>query len=318
MGTATRTGIGAAQARGAPAAAASQEARGGWRRRRHALAPYWFLLPYLLVFAVFWCWPIIDSALLSLQNTRVNPWAWNIAINWRRLLIDRAFQEALKNTLTILVIQVPVMLTLATLLALALNSPLLRLRPIYRFAFFAPVVVSDVAYSVVFRLLFNGQFGAVNHGLAALGLAPIDWLHDPNAAMATIMVAVTWRWTGYNAIILLAGLQSIPRDLYEAAAIDGASPADRFFRITLPLLKPILIFCLVLSIIGTMQLFTEPWLITERGGPGGATETLGTYLYKQGFVSLNFGYAAAIAYTIAAMAAVMAALNLMLTRGRKA
>jgi lactose/L-arabinose transport system permease protein len=136
--------------------------------------------------------------------------------------------------------------------------------------------------------------------------------------MATIMVAVTWRWTGYNAIILLAGLQSIPRDLYEAASIDGASPVDRFFRITLPLLKPIVVFCLVLSIIGTMQLFTEPWLITERGGPGGATETLGTYLYKQGFVSLNFGYAAAIAYTIAGMAAVMAALNLMLTRGRKA
>jgi len=317
MGTATRAGLRAPQTRGAPATALS-EAGAGWRRRRHTLAPYWFLLPYLLVFAVFWCWPIIDSALLSLQNTRVNPWAWNLAINWRRLLVDRAFQEALKNTLIILVIQVPVMLTLATLLALALNSPLLKLRPIYRFAFFAPVVVSDVAYSVVFRLLFNGQFGAVNHGLAALGLAPIDWLHDPNAAMATIMVAVTWRWTGYNAIILLAGLQSIPRDLYEAAAIDGATPVDRFFRITLPLLKPIVVFCLVLSIIGTMQLFTEPWLITERGGPGGATETLGTYLYKQGFVSLNFGYAAAIAYTIAGMAAVMAALNLMLTRGRKA
>ena len=317
MGTATRAGLQAPRTRGAPAAAPS-EASLGWRRRRHALAPYWFLLPYLLVFAVFWCWPIIDSALLSLQNTRVNPWAWNLAINWRRLLVDRAFQEALKNTLIILVIQVPVMLTLATLLALALNSPLLKLRPIYRFAFFAPVVVSDVAYSVVFRLLFNGQFGAVNHGLAALGLAPIDWLHDPNAAMATIMVAVTWRWTGYNAIILLAGLQSIPRDLYEAAAIDGATPLDRFFRITLPLLKPILVFCLVLSVIGTTQLFTEPWLITDRGGPGGGAETLGTYLYKQGFVSMNFGHAAAIAYTIAGMAAVLAALNLMLTRGKQA
>lgn len=306
-------GTAAIRADAASPATAARIARGGWRRE---LAPYRFLLPYLLVFAVFWCWPIIDSALLSLQNTRLNPWTWNLGINWRRLLIDRAFHEALKNTLTILVIQVPVMLALATMLAVALNSPLLKLRPIWRFAFFAPVVVSDVAYSVVFRLLFNSQFGAVNQGLAALGLPAVDWLRDPDAAMATIMIAVTWRWAGYNAIILLAGLQSIPRDLYEAAAIDGASPWDRFFRITLPLLKPIVIFCLVLSIIGTMQLFTEPWLITDRGGPGGATETLGTYLYKQGFVSLNFGYAAAIAYTIAAMAAVLAALNMMLTRGR--
>lgn len=285
-------------------------------RRRRSLVPYRFLLPYFVVFAVFWCWPIVDSALLSLQNTRVNPWSWDLAINWRRLLIDRAFHNALRNTLIVLLIQVPVMLALAMLLALALNSPLLKLRPIYRFAFFAPVVVSDVAYSVVFRLLFNGQFGAVNHALAALGLAPVDWLHDPDAAMATIMVAVTWRWTGYNAIILLAGLQSIPRDLYEAAAIDGAAPVARFFRITLPLLTPILIFTLVLSIIGTTQLFTEPWLITGRGGPGGATEMLGTYLYKQGFINLNFGYASAIAYTIAGMAAVLAALNLVLSRGR--
>ena len=317
MGTATRAGIHAPRTRGASASAHS-DARGGWRRQRHALAPYWFLLPYFLVFAAFWCWPIIDSALLSLQNTRVNPWAWNLAINWRRLWVDRAFHAALGNTLTIMAIQVPVMLTLATALAVALNSPLLKLRPIYRFAFFAPVVVSDAAYSAVFRVLFNGQFGAVNHAFTALGLPTIDWLQDPNAMLSTVMVAMTWRWTGYNAIILLAGLQSIPRDLYEAAAIDGATPLDRFFRITLPLLKPILVFCLVLSVIGTTQLFTEPWLITDRGGPGGGAETLGTYLYKQGFVSMNFGYAAAIAYTIAGMAAVLAALNLMLTRGKQA
>ena len=317
MGTATRAGLRAPQTRAAPAAALS-EAGGGWRRRRHALAPYWFLLPYLLVFAVFWCWPIIDSALLSLQNTRVNPWAWNIGINWRRLLVDRAFQEALKNTLIILVVQVPVMLVLATLLALALNSPLLKLRPIYRFAFFAPVVVSDVAYSVVFRLLFNGQFGAVNHGLAALGLAPIDWLHDPDAAMAD----------DHGGGDL--ALDRLQRDHPPGrAAVDPARPVrgggDRRRLPGRPLLPhhPAAAEADRGVLPGAVDhrhhaAVHRALADHRRGGPGGATETLGTYLYKQGFVSLNFGYAAAIAYTIAAMAAVMAALNLMLTRGRKA
>ena len=120
--------------------------------------------------------------------------------------------------------------------------------------------------------------------------------------MALIMIAVTWRWAGYNAIILLAGLQSIPEDVYEAATLDRVSKVKQFFYITLPLLKPVIVFCVVLSIIGTMQLFTEPFLITERGGPGGGTETLGLLLYRQGFRSLNFGYASAIAYTMAALA----------------
>ena len=314
MGTATRAGLQAPRTRGAPAAALS-EAGGGWRRRRHALAPYWFLLPYLVVFAVFWCWPIIDSALLSLQNTRVNPWAWNLGINWRRLLVDRAFQGALKNTLIILVIQVPVMLTLATLLAVALNSPLLKLRPIYRFAFFAPVVVSDVAYSVVFRLLFNGQFGAVNHGLAALGLAPIDWLHDPNAAMATIMVAVTWRWTGYNAIILLAGLQSIPRDLYEAAAIDGARPWHRFWRITLPLLTPVVFFNAVIQTIEAFKAFTPAFIISEgTGGPIDSTLFYTLYLYQEAFSNFRMGYASALAWVLVVIIALFTAFSFLSAR----
>jgi lactose/L-arabinose transport system permease protein len=278
--------------------------------RRQAI-PYIFLAPYLAVFAIFWAWPIVRSVLLSFQNTRVNPWRYQSGVNWGRLLNDAAFLGALKNTFLILAVQVPVMLVLATILALALNSSLLRARGIFRFAFFAPVVVGEVAYSAVFRLLFNGRFGAVNGALAAFGLPTPDWLQGPWTATAVVMIAITWRWTGYNAIIILAGLQNIPQDLYEAAAVDGVPRWRQHASITLPLLRPVILFALVLSIIGTMQLFAEPWLITQ-GGPGNATETLGTYLYRQGFTSMNFGYASTVAYAMALMAALFSATQIIL------
>jgi len=135
--------------------------------------------------------------------------------------------------------------------------------------------------------------------------------------MAVLIMAVTWRWAGYNAIIILAGLQSIPEDVYEAATLDRVSKVRQFFFITLPLLKPILIFCAVLSIIGTMQLFSEPFLITNRGGPGQATETLGLFLYRQGFGSGNFGYASTVAYAIAALAVAISLAQLWLGREPK-
>lgn len=280
-------------------------------RRRVPAAPYLFILPYLLIFAVFWAWPILSSFLLSFRDSRLGAEAPLGTANWSRLLGDEFFRTALRNTLVILAVQVPLMLALATALAVALNSRLLRLRGLFRFAFFAPLVVGTVAYSAVFRLLFNSDFGMVNRTLTGLGLPAVDWLNQPLPAMSVIILALLWRWTGYNAIILLAGLQSIPEDVYEAAALDGASPWQQFWRITLPLLRPTLLFCLVLSIIGTLQLFTEPALITNSG-PGNATMTLGTYLYQQGFRSFNFGYASAIAYTVAAIAAVFSAVQLRL------
>ncbi|HET7716137.1 MAG TPA: sugar ABC transporter permease [Bauldia sp.] len=273
--------------------------------------PYLFLAPYLAVFAVFWAWPIFQSVLYSFQNTRVNPWRYQLGVNWGRLLGDGAFWGAVKNTLLILCVQVPVMLALAVVLALALNSTMLRAKGIFRFAFFAPVVVGEVAYSAVFRLLFNGDFGAVNGVLATFGMPTPDWLTQGWTAMTVVMIAITWRWTGYNAIIILAGLQNIPRDLYEAAAVDGVPRWRQHVSITLPLLRPVILFALVLSIIGTMQLFAEPWLIT-MGGPGNATETLGTYLYRQGFTSMNFGYASTVAYAMALMAALFSAIQIML------
>jgi lactose/L-arabinose transport system permease protein len=278
---------------------------------RKAGTPYLFLAPYLAVFAVFWAWPIVQSILFSLQHTRGFPWHYQPALNWGRLFHDSAFQLALKNTLLILVVQVPIMLALATVLALALNSSLLRARGIFRFAFFAPVVVGEVAYSAVFRLMFNGQYGAVNASLSSFGLPAPDWLNQPWPAMAVVIMAVTWRWTGYNAIIILAGLQNIPPEFYEAAEVDGAPRWRQHLLITLPLLKPVILFAFVLSIIGTMQLFAEPYLIT-RTGPGNATETLGTYLYRQGFTAMNFGYASAVAYSIALMAGIFSIIQISL------
>ncbi len=174
-----------------------------------------------------------------------------------------------------------------------------------------------MAYAAVFRLMFNVDFGIINKLLGGVGIAPVSWFSEAHAAMLLIIIAVTWRWAGYNAIIILSGLQSIPEDVYEAATLDRVSRIKQFFYITLPLLKPIILFCVVLSVIGTMQLFTEPFLITNRGGPGGATETLGLLLYRQGFQSLNFGYASAIAYTMAALAVAISLLNLWVGREPK-
>jgi lactose/L-arabinose transport system permease protein len=291
-------------------------ARAVRRNRRRSLAPYLFLSPFFIFFAIFWVYPIGYSFVLSFLNTRRRPWTLDWDFNWGRLIQDEFFWNALGNTMTILVVQVPIMLAFATLLAVAFQSDLLKAKGFFRFAFFAPLVLGAVPYSAVFRLIFNDQFGILNYGLAALGLPTVAWLFENTPAMVTIMIAMTWRWTGYNAVILLSGLQSIPLTLYEAAKIDGAGPFAQFFRITLPLLRPVLLFCFVLSTIGTLQLFTEPWLITTTG-PGNATETLVTYLYKTGFRSFNFGYASAIAYTVAIIAAAFSILQIRLVGGRE-
>ena len=280
-------------------------------------AAYGFLTPYLLIFAAFWVWPIINSFLISFQATRTVPWRFAPAFNWGRLITDPAFFNALKNTLIILVVQVPVMIALATVMAVLLNSPMLKAKGLFRFAFFAPVVVGEVAYAAVFRLMFNLDFGVINKLLNGVGLPSVDWFSNATPAMALLIIAVTWRWAGYNAIIILAGLQSIPEDVYEAATLDRVSKLKQFVYITLPLLRPIIVFCIILSIIGTMQLFTEPFLITNRGGPGGGTETLGVFLYRQGFTSLNFGYASAVAYAMAGLAIAISLLQLWLTREPK-
>jgi lactose/L-arabinose transport system permease protein len=284
-------------------------------RHGRALIAYGFMTPFIGAFALFWAWPILQSALFSLQNWRVSPHVFTPGLNWARLASDPLYHSALRHTLALLVIQVPVMMALALFLSVMLNDRRLRCKGLFRFAFFAPVVISEVGYSAIFRLLFNGSFGAVNSVLSAFGLPRPDWLNTPAGAMTVVVLAVTWRWTGYNTIILLAGLQNIPEDLYEAARLDGVSRLQQFAHITLPLLKPVMIFALSMAVFGSLQLFIEPQLIT-RSGPAGATSTLATYIYQQGFRNFNFGYAAAIGYTATLMALAVSSARLRLLERR--
>lgn len=282
---------------------------------RSRYTPYAFLSPYLIIFSVFWLVPILYSFAMSFMNTRSRHWQFDLLVNWGRLFEDELLLQSLKNTFLIILLQVPVMLVLAVFAAVLLNSKTLKFKGLHRFAIFAPVVVAEAAYAVIFRLLFNDNFGFVNGMLAGINVDPIAWTNSSSGAVALIAIGLTWRWTGYNCIIILAGLQNIPKDLYEASELEGASPWQQFTQITLPLLKPAILLCLVLSTFGTLQLFTEPTLLTE-GGPGGSTTTVAMYMYSQGFKSFNFGYGSAIAYLIVFLGLALSLLQFKIFGGK--
>ena len=274
-------------------AAATARHRHGPRRA----APYLFVLPALALFAVFKLYPIARSFVLSLHSTVGGADTFVGAANYTRLLHDPLFWTALENTGVILLIQVPVMLALATGLAVAFNSRLLKARSLFRLGFFLPMVTGLVAYGVVFSVLLNEKYGLANWLLHLVGVDAVPWLTDPLWAKVSLALALTWHYTGYNAVILLARLQSIPTELYDAAAVDGAGPLASFRHVTLPGLRPALLLTTVLSTIGTLQIFDEPYVLT-RGGPDNATLTIGMYLYQNAFSYFDFGYASAIAYAL--------------------
>ncbi|GAA1956174.1 carbohydrate ABC transporter permease [Kitasatospora viridis] len=274
------------------------------------LAPYLFVLPALVLFAAFRLYPIGWSFVLSLFHTEGMEQSWTGLGNYQRLVHDPLFWKALGNTLEILVIQVPVMLAIALGLAVALNSALLRWKPLFRLGFFLPVVTGLVTYGLLMGALLNPDSGAVNWLLHVLGLPEVHWLTDPFWAKVSVMLALTWHYTGYNAVIYLARLQGIPDEHYEAAAVDGAGAWRRFWHITLPGLRPALLLTVVLSTIGTLQLFDEPFIMTG-GGPDNATTTIGVYLYQTGFRYFDFGYASAIGY---AMVLIISVFGLIQTR----
>ncbi len=265
------------------------------------VTPYVFLLPYLLIFALFWVLPISFSIVLSMGDVSMNSWQWNSFAHWIKLFNDPLYWKTLKNTFLIIFIQVPVMIFLATVLASVLSSPQLKMSSVHRFAIFAPIVVGEAVYAVIFRLLFNENIGPINKILWHMGMPEVQWITDSMGATVLIAIALTWRWTGYNTIIILAGLQNLSTEVHEASDLDGANTVQKFFYVTLPQLKAVILFCLVLSTIGTLQLFTEPTLLTE-GGPGMSTTTISMYMYKEGFRLFNFGYASAIAYSIVIIA----------------
>jgi lactose/L-arabinose transport system permease protein len=285
--------------------------RAGWS----TWAPYAFVAPFFLLFAVFVLYPIVYSAALSFGQFSGGRIVFTGLDNYKRLFADGLFLKSLLNTGLILVVQVPIMIGLATVIASVIDSDFLgrRRKAFFRLAFFLPVAIDLVTYSVIFSLIFSEEYGVVNQALGFLGLEGIPWRSDPFWARVLIILAMTWRWTGYNAVILLSGLQNIPKDLYDAASVDGAGSVVRFLRITVPLLRPVILFCTVLATIGTLQLFTEPYILTN-GGPANATLTSFFYIYDTGFARFDFGLAAAGTYVLSAIVAIMSYAQLRLAR----
>jgi cellobiose transport system permease protein len=281
-----------------------------WRR----VAPYAFISPFYLVFLAFGLLPIVYSLGVSLYDWRgVTPGSYVGLENYRVLVHDPAFYKALRNTIYVWVASVPPMIFLALVFAVLLDSQRVRLRGFFRTVYFLPVVTSLVITGLIFSFLFSSTFGLVNRLLEPLGVGPINWLADPNWMKVTLVLALLWRWTGNDMVIMLAGLQSIPADLYEAARVDGASGPQTFRHITVPLMRPVILFDAIISTIGTFNLFAEPFvLFGQDGGIGQAGMVTGTLLYQNAFIYFKFGYGAALAWVIAVIVFVLSMIQLKL------
>jgi lactose/L-arabinose transport system permease protein len=274
--------------------------------RHYDKAGWLFTVPSIVLIISFVFYPMIQAFITSLKSGMGNNLRFVGIANYARLFTDNIFQKSVFNTLVYLVVQVPIMIVLALFISVLLNDKNLKYKAFFRTAIFLPCVTSLVAYSVIFKSLFAND-GLMNKILLNLHLlnSPIQWITSPLWAKITIIIAITWRWTGYNMIFYLAGLQNIDPSIYEAAKIDGASGVKQFFSITVPLLKPIILFTTVMSTTGTLQLFDEVMNIT-KGGPGNATTTISQYIYNLSFkYTPNFGYAAAVSYTIVIMIVVL-------------
>jgi multiple sugar transport system permease protein len=289
------------------------------RRRRNNIVGWAFSLPWFVLFVVFLAGPILASLLLSFTSFGLgdlrNPiGASFIGVeNFQALASDPKFQQSTLNTLYFVVAGVPLTLGFGLGAALLLNSVLIRFKSFFRMGFYLPVVTSIVAIAVIWRYLLHPDLGLINNLLAAVGVDGPNWLADPILAMPAIIAMAVWRNVGFVLVIFLAGLQGIPVDLSEAARIDGASRWKEFRFITLPMLRPTLLFASVITGIGYLQLFEEPFVMTG-GGPLDRTLSVTMYVYEQGFNFLNLGYASAIAYALFLAIVILTVVNFRLLR----
>lgn len=278
---------------------------------RRNMKAWLFVIPSLVLIIAFVFYPMVQAFLTSFQTGVANNLQFGGAANYQRLLTDSTFKKALFNTVLFLIVQVPIMILLALVISSMLNNKKLKLRGMFRTAIFLPCVTSLVAYSIIFKSLFAND-GFINGLLINLHLIsePINWLTSTGFARLLIILAITWRWTGYNMIFYLAGLQGIDDSVYEAASIDGATGLQKFRYMTLPLLKPIILFTTINSTIGTLQLFDEPMNITQ-GGPANTTITISQYIYNLLFkYQPNFGYAAAVSFVIVVLIVILSFIQL--------
>ncbi len=286
-----------------------QKKKGMTLEKRHNLTGWLFLTPAVIL--ICWCsfYPMIQAFILSLQTGLGVNLKFGGLSNYVRILKDPTFRGTLFNTFFYLIVQVPIMLVLALALASMLNNKDLRFKGIFRTCIFLPCATSLVSYSMIFRSMFAND-GFINTVLRGLGMSPVMWFANAWTARVVIIIALVWRWTGYNMVFYLSGLQNIEYSVYEAAKIDGASPLQTFFKITVPLLKPTILMTTITSTNGTLQLFDESLNLTN-GGPGKSTMTMSHYIYNTSFVqSPNFGYAAAMSIIILVMVAILALLQM--------
>ncbi len=306
---------------GAPPAEAPRKRSGSYRLARLDLktSPYLYIAPFFIIFGIFSLYPIVRTAWMSLHD-------WNLIApdrrafvgleNYSELLKDDYFWNAVFNTIGIFLLATIPQLLLALALANMLNRGL-RWRTFFRMSVLVPNVTSVAAVGIVFGTLFQRDFGVVNWALSLVGVDAIDWRNETWASWTAISVMVDWRWTGYNTLIFLAGMQAIPRDLYESAAIDGANRWRQFWSITLPMLRPTLIFVVIVSTIGGLQLFTEPLIFAgdAQGGNLRQFQTVAMYMFEKGIeTTTTAGYGAAVAGMLFLMIIVVSGLNFLLIR----
>ena len=293
--------------------------RAAWRGAE-ARAGWMFLAPALLLIGVFFALPVVAGLGLSFTDFDIyaigDPGVARLvgARNYQQVLAEPEFWNALRNTLYFVAVGGPLSMLASLAAALLVNARRARWNGLFRVVFFTPVVTTLVAVSIVWRYLYHPHYGLIDRALGFLGVHPIDWLGDPHWAMPAIMLLAVWKNFGYNMLILIAGLQSVPDELYEAAQLDGASAWDRLVHITLPGLRPTLLFVGVTTVIGQFQMFAEPYVMTQ-GGPLRSTATLVLYMYEQGFRWWHLGLATAIAFVLFAIMLAATLIQMRVQRG---
>jgi multiple sugar transport system permease protein len=285
------------------------ESRAGWA----------FVTPALLLIGVFFAIPVLGAFVLSFTDFDI----YSIADvgstrfvglkNYQDLASAPQFWTALRNTLYFVMVGGPLSAAVSLFAAVLVNAKLVRLKPFFRSAFFAPWVTTLVAMALVWRYIYHPQYGLLNEGLGKLGIGPIDWLGDPHWAMPALILLSVWKNFGYNMLVFLAGLQSIPDELYEAASLDGAGAWSRFRHVTLPMLGPTFVFVGVVTMIASFQVFSEPYVMTQ-GGPLKSTLTLVLFMYEEGFRWWRLGYSASIAVVLFVLTLIGTLVQLRLQR----
>ncbi|MEU5044497.1 carbohydrate ABC transporter permease [Streptomyces griseorubiginosus] len=274
-----------------------------------------FLAPTIVGIVVFTVVPIVGSLVLSLFHWNVidSP-KWAGAANYREVFTDSTVLVSFRNTLVFMVLAVALQLLIALTLALAVNGRMpMWLRSVFRSAFFFPLVLSAASISVVMKYLFNQDFGVVNWALGLIGIAPVPWLTSENSAMAAVILVYVWQQFGFSFLLFVGGLNNIPKEIHEAASLDGATGLRKHLHVTLPLLSPTLLVATVVGVINALQVFEQPYVLTD-GGPGDSTRTVVMVIYESAFEQLRFGEASAVGVLLFVLIMAVTALQFRLSR----